>query len=61
VIKIILEQIKTWIYVLNVCINTLYFDWSENAEHYTGKTKRVMLRELGSETNDRAARGRERF
>jgi hypothetical protein len=33
---------------------------AETAERYTGKTKSVMRRELGSETDDRAARGRER-
>jgi hypothetical protein len=45
---------------LKLYINTLQFDWLKNAERYTGKTKRVMLRELGSGTDDRAARGRER-
>jgi hypothetical protein len=55
-----LEQYKIETYVFKLCINTLQFDWLKNAERYTGKAKRVMLRELGSETDDRAARGRER-
>jgi hypothetical protein len=54
-----LEHYKIETYIFKLCINTLPFDLSKNAERYIGKTKRVMLRELGSETDDRAARGRE--
>jgi hypothetical protein len=50
-----LEKYKTETYIFKLCINTL------QAERYTGKKKRVMLRELGSETNDRATRGREHW
>jgi hypothetical protein len=48
-----LEKYKIETYVFKQLITTLLFDWSKNVERYTGKKKRVMLRELGSETGDR--------
>jgi hypothetical protein len=42
-----LEQYETETYILKLYINALQFNWLKYAERYTGKTKRVMLRELG--------------